>query len=304
MRKINKLFTMCMVLTLVFTLVVFSRGEFHAFSGEDLNLKEICALGQARDYGEEVAVAYIDECNTIHPGSIRKEAIEFMIKEDGLFVGYIEEFRNKGYISSDFKLSSGSTNSQQTTTQTPPTEPAKTPEPFTVEAYNPSKTMWATQIVNCREGASTEYNKVGSLKEHEQVNVTGVASTGWYQLTKEDGTVMYVSNKYLTEEDPTTQTVYKYDEEDGVVETITVTGEDVEAVDKVVEEITATPEATIEPTPEPTAEPTPVPTPTTEPTPEPVAEESVQTINPFYIFGIVFAVVVLIVGIMMVRKKK
>ena len=216
---------------------------------------------------------------------------------------HVEDLKALGYTDVDYSAVTGKSNSSASaSTQEQPSEPAKTPTPFTVELYDPAKTMWAIQIVNCREGASTEYNKVGSLKEHEQVNVTGVASTGWYQITKEDGTVMYVSNKYLTEEDPTTQTVYKYDEEDGVVETITVTGEDVEDVDKVVEEITAAPEPTMEPTPEPTAEPTSVPT--AEPTPEPVVEESVQTINPFYIFGIVFAVVVLIAGIIMVKKKK
>lgn len=293
MKISNKLFTMCMVLTLVFTLVVFSRGEFHAFSGEDLNLKEICALGQARDYGEEVAVAYIDECNTIHPGSIRKEAIEFMIKEDGLFVGYIDEFKQKGYISSDFQLSSNSTG-----TQAQPTEPAKTPEPFTVETYNPAKTMWAIQIVNCREGASTEYNKVGSLKEHEQVNVTGVASTGWYQITKEDGTVMYVSNKYLTEEDPTKEEIVKVVEESQIKE----------------EEATPEPpEPTLEPMPEQTATPVPTIEPTVEPTQEPTAEPVVEptvddvtikrsSSTPYIVAGTIGILV--IVGIVIVVRKK
>ena len=296
---------MCMVLTLVFTLVVFSRGEFHAFSGEDLNLKEICALGQARDYGEEVAVAYIDECNTIHPGSIRKEAIEFMIKEDGLFVGYIEEVRNKGYISSDFKLSSGSTNSQQTTTQTPPTEPAKTPEPFTVEAYNPSKTMWATQIVNCREGASTEYNKVGSLTEDEEVSVTGMASTGWYQITREDGTIVYVSEKYLTEKEPAkeemvTETVSEATEESQIKEE-EATPEPPEPTLEPMPEQTATPEPTIEPTMEPRQESTAVPT------MEPTVDDTTikrDSSTPYIVAGIIGILVIVGTVVAVKRKRK
>lgn len=301
MKKRNVLLTTCFAVLLTMTLIVMNSGVFHAITKEELSPKEELQLqGFGWEYynkGEAAAYEYIAS----YGGAFSSNVVQLIVDNGYNAANHIDELKALGYTNVDYSAVTGSSNAA-TPTKAQPTEPAKTPEPFTVETYNPAKTMWATQIVNCREGASTEYNKVGSLKEHEQVNVTGVASTGWYQITKEDGTVMYVSNKYLTEEDPTAQTVYKYDEEDGVVETITVTGEDVEAVDKVVEEITATPEPTIEPTPEPTAEPTPVPT--AEPTPKPVAEESVQTINPFYIFGIVFAVAVLIAGIIMVRRKK
>ncbi|MDY2699868.1 MAG: SH3 domain-containing protein, partial [Lachnospiraceae bacterium] len=232
-------------------------------------------------------------------GSIPTEVIQIVV-DAGYLNNHVEELKTLGYTNVDYSAATGSSNAT-THTQAQSTEPAKTPDPFTVETYNPAKTMWATQIVNCREGASTEYNKVGSLKEHEQVNVTGVAYTGWYQITKEDGAVVYVSNKYLTEEAPTTQTIYQYDEKDGVVETITVTGENVEDVDRVVAEITATPEPTMEPTPEPTAEPTPVPTP--EPTAEPLIEETVESgINMWYVAGAVFALVVLVIAIVTVVK--
>lgn len=306
MKKRNVVITGLFAVLLSITLLVVNSGKYYAITKDELSPKELLDLQGfsviGRENGDEAAYEYIVSLN----GSFSPNVIQFIIDNGNdraktIIKKHIDDLKALGYTNIDYSAVTGSSNAA-TPTQAQPTEPAKTPEPFTVETYNPAKTMWAIQIVNCRDGASTEYNKVGSLKEHEQVNVTGVASTGWYQITKEDGTVMYVSNKYLTEEDPTTQTVYKYDEEDGVVETITVTGEDVEAVDKVVEEITAAPEPTMEPTPEPTAEPTSVPT--AEPTPEPVVEESVQTINPFYIFGIVFAVVVLIAGIIMVKKKK
>ena len=300
MKKRNVVITGLFAVLLSITLLVVNSGKYHAITLDELDPKEqlqIQVIGwkQANE-GIEAAFEYVQECG----GTISPRVIQLTI-DLGYWGNHVEELKAMGYTSVDYSAVTGSSNTA-TPAQTQPAEPVKTPEPFTVEAYNPAKTMWATDEVNCREGSSTDYSKVGGLKKHEQVNVTVVASTGWYQITKEDGTVMYVSNKYLTEEDPTSQTVYQYDEEDGVVETITVTGENAEDVDKVVAEITATPEPTLEPTPEPTEEPTPVPTP--EPTAEPVIEEPVQTINYWYIAGAAFALVVLIVGIVMVMKSK
>lgn len=298
MKKRNKVITTSLVFLLIMTFLVFKTGVYHAEveldAKEKLQRQAICYI--AANEGESAAIQYIEE------NSISSNVIQNFINH-GCFSGYVEDLKALGYTNVDYSAVTGSSNAT-TPTQTQPAEPAKTPEPFTVEAYSPAKTMWTTQNVNCREGASTEYNKVGSLKEHEQINVTGVASTGWYQITKEDGAVVYVSNKYLTEEAPTTQTIYQHDEKDGVVETITVTGENVEDVDKVVAEITATPEPTMEPTPEPTAEPTPVPTP--EPTAEPVIEEAVESgINMWYVAGAVFALVVLVIAIVtVVRSRK
>lgn len=305
MKKRNVFITGLFAVLLSITLLVANSGKYYAITKDELSPKELLDLQGfsviGRENGDEAAYEYIVSLN----GSFSPNVIQFIIDNGNdraktIIKKHIDDLKALGYTNIDYSAVTDSSNAA-TPTQAQSTEPAKTPEPFTVETYSPAKTMWSIQIVNCREGASTEYNKVGSLKEHEQVNVTGVASTGWYQITKEDGTVMYVSNKYLTEEDPTTQTVYKYDEEDGVVETITVTGEDVEAVDKVVEEITATPEPTLEPIPEPTAEPTPVPIP--EPTAEPVIEEPAENgINMWYAAGAVFVLAIAIV--MVVKKKK
>ena len=293
MKKKNVILS-CLMTALI---VCLTCGRF--FAETTINPKdELYLQGIGGSYargGEDRCYAYIESFN----GSIPAEVIQIVV-DAGYLNNHVQELKALGYTNVDYSAVTGSSNAA-TPTQTQPAEPAKTPEPFTVETYNPAKAMWTTQNVNCREGASTEYNKVGSLKEHEQVNVTGVASTGWYQITKEDGAVVYVSNKYLTEETPTTQTIYQYDEKDGVVETITVTGENVEDVDKVVAEITVTPEPTMEPTPEPIAEPTPVPTP--EPSAEPVIEEAIESgINMWYVAGAVFALVVLAIAIVMVVK--
>lgn len=65
-------------------------------------------------------------------------------------------------------------------------------------------TMYAKQQVNTRKGPSTDYEKVGGLSFAQEVNVTGMADTGWYQIDYEDGKA-YVSNKYLATEKPVAQ---------------------------------------------------------------------------------------------------
>ena len=182
----------------------------------------------------------------------------------GMFPNYVDELKALGFTDVDYSpvLGGGSkTNTTQQTTQTP--------EPFTVEPYNPTKTMWATSEVNCRAGAGTSYQKVGSLKKHEEVKVTGVASNGWYEITKEDGTKIYVSNKYLSEENPSDRVVYDVNEETGKVTTYEFKDTDPEVIDEKVEALTATPEPTVAPTEKPTPAPTVEPTiaPTAEPTP-------------------------------------
>ena len=65
---------------------------------------------------------------------------------------------------------------------------------FTVEDM--SKVMYAQNAVNVRSGPSTDYEKVGGLAQNEQVQVTGLASTGWYRIDW-NGQVVYVSQSYL-----------------------------------------------------------------------------------------------------------
>lgn len=58
------------------------------------------------------------------------------------------------------------------------------------------KIMYASAEVNIRSGASTEYEKTGSLSINEKVQVTG-SITGWYEV-EINGTKGYVSDKYLS----------------------------------------------------------------------------------------------------------
>lgn len=59
------------------------------------------------------------------------------------------------------------------------------------------KIMYASAEVNIRSGASTEYEKTGSLSINEEVQVTG-SITGWYEV-EINGTKGYVSDKYLSD---------------------------------------------------------------------------------------------------------
>ena len=55
-----------------------------------------------------------------------------------------------------------------------------------------------------RKGPSQDYEKIGSLSEGQEITVTGVADTGWYQITYQDQTG-YCSNNYLQADKPVIQ---------------------------------------------------------------------------------------------------
>lgn len=68
---------------------------------------------------------------------------------------------------------------------------------FTVEAYD--AVLVVKKAVNVRMGPSTDYDKIGGLNKGDQVQVTGIADTGWYQI-QYNGTTAYVSANYLMDE--------------------------------------------------------------------------------------------------------
>jgi uncharacterized protein YkwD len=60
--------------------------------------------------------------------------------------------------------------------------------------------MFVKKAVNVRTGPNTNYERIGSLEKGTDVEVTGVADTGWYRI-KYNGQVGYVSNKFLISEE-------------------------------------------------------------------------------------------------------
>jgi len=67
-----------------------------------------------------------------------------------------------------------------------------------VEVFEQPKTMYTTVALNVRRGPSTDYEVVSHLAMAKEVETTGQAETGWYQLMV-DGSPAYVSDKYLSE---------------------------------------------------------------------------------------------------------
>lgn len=110
------------------------------------------------------------------------------------------------------------TTTPATTPEATTTTPATTPEVTTTEDKNAftveemSAVMYATISLNVRSGPSTDFDKIDTLKEGEEVIVTGRASTGWYQILI-DGEVGYVSNVYITSEKPEESKPEKDDDE-------------------------------------------------------------------------------------------
>lgn len=68
---------------------------------------------------------------------------------------------------------------------------------FTVEEY--SAVLYVKKAVNVRIGPSTDYEKIGGLNKGDQIQVTGIADTGWYQI-EYNGSEAYVSSNYLVDE--------------------------------------------------------------------------------------------------------
>ena len=165
-------------------------------SEAEKNLGDLQKIMQAESYTDAL---YFDNLDVYAQGFIEgaysTETLMFLLNT-GRMIGYLDDFKAAGIVSQDYQspYTSGENTKATSVSQT-------TPEPVTTEKCT-EKVMWATGAVNVRENGSTSYKKVGSLKAGEQVTVTGMDSTGWYEIRLQDGTVGHVSDKYLTEDDP------------------------------------------------------------------------------------------------------
>ena len=130
-------------------------------------------------------------------GAMASGTVNAILLNEGYYTEHYQELKDLGYLPEGYTLPSGNTSKSEKTQP----EAVATPEPVTTEKCT-EKIMWATGTVNVRENGSTSYKKVDSLKAGEQVTVTGTDSTGWYEIRLQDGTVGHVSDKYLTEDDP------------------------------------------------------------------------------------------------------
>ena len=71
-----------------------------------------------------------------------------------------------------------------------------------------NETVYATETVNLRSGPSTAHDKVGSLNKSDSVTRVGIGTgeaEGWSRIQLSDGSIVYVSNKYLSTTKPVAQ---------------------------------------------------------------------------------------------------
>ena len=303
-RRFNKVYLMLAVASI---LVGFCSAQMKVYAIDFETGKGDTAYLTAKIDGNEAAMEYIKACNTKYPGAIPASDIEAILNA-GYLTEYVDELKALGYISAGYASSGSSTTSAPTQTQTE-TVPETVSEPtlFTVEDMEDTP-MWAIQVVNYRDGASTEYAKLGSLAQYEQVIVNGVASTGWYRFITADGSTAYVSNSYLTTEDPNSSEMNISNEETEQADTYTLADTNPEEVDEVIE--TTEEEAVInEPAvEEPEPEPEPEEEITVEAEPEikeevKVEEESSSNSWLIYIFCVIGALCIIICIYYIIRKK-
>ena len=197
------------------------------------------------------------------------------IFDKGYMLDYLDEFKADGLIPNDY-VPAG-----QTAAPVSAPEPVKVePEAFTVVDCEPY-TAWTVQKCNIRKGASTQYEKAGSLEKDTEVTVTGVATTKWLRIKTADGIEAFISDTLITTESPIS--------EETIEETIEeVTTEEITTVEETSEEVIE--ETTVEVTTEEIVT-------TEEETTEAMVEE-VEPTNGIPTFAIlIIAAVVLIMGV-------
>ena len=91
------------------------------------------------------------------------------------------------------------------------TQPPEETEPQEDEVQlftDVNETVYATGTVNLRSGPSTAHDKVGSLNKSDSVTRVGIGTAeaeGWSRIQLSDGSLVYVSNKYLSTTKPVVQ---------------------------------------------------------------------------------------------------
>ncbi len=72
---------------------------------------------------------------------------------------------------------------------------------FTVTEYETIAKMFASDTVNVRAGAGTDYDKLGKVAWGTEMQVTGVTDNGWFEVLYKD-LIGYIRGDYMVEEMP------------------------------------------------------------------------------------------------------
>ena len=79
--------------------------------------------------------------------------------------------------------------------------PAEAALPYTVTKFDTVYTLYASDTVNVRAGAGTEYDKVGRVSWGSAVDVTGVTDNGWFEVLY-NGASAFIRGDYIVSEMP------------------------------------------------------------------------------------------------------
>ena len=120
-----------------------------------------------------------------------------VVKFDSKVMSETDFVRNSEEIAETASTPETSTEENSEAVSESDSEAVVEPE-FTVTEVTATK--YATQSINVRSGPSTDYDKIGSLSTNQEITVNGVCDqTGWFRFDL-NGTVAFVSNRYVSDE--------------------------------------------------------------------------------------------------------
>ena len=173
----------CIILIAILTLAMAACNTSAVTTSEDISSgsenTEVISLEEDSENSQENSVEEEKEESV--------QASEEDVKE--------EQDSSKEDASDSENDSEGTENSEA---EEAPEEEEKPEEPeFVVEEYN--AVLFVKKAVNVRKGPSTDYEKIGGLNKGDQIQVTGIADTGWYQIQFNDA-IADVASSYLMDE--------------------------------------------------------------------------------------------------------
>ena len=73
--------------------------------------------------------------------------------------------------------------------------------PYTITKFDTVYTLYASDTVNVRAGAGTEYDKVGRVSWGSAVEITGITDNGWFEVLY-NGAQAFIRGDYIVSEMP------------------------------------------------------------------------------------------------------
>ena len=104
-------------------------------------------------------------------------------------------------LSDDIEESAGLEDSETTVVEAKENAAELSLTAFTVTEYDTVAKMFASDTVNVRSGAGTDYDKLGKVTWGTEISVTGVTDNGWFEVLYND-LIGYIRGDYMVSEMP------------------------------------------------------------------------------------------------------